>query len=73
MRDSCELINWHIHESCAWRPLPGLATQVCRALYKHIGRNSHQPKESAIQIDKKDEKHREMRKGMLFLRFASAA
>lgn len=46
---------------------------MCRALYKHLGRNSHQLKESAIQIGKKVEKNREMWKRILFLRVASIA
>lgn len=73
MGESCELINWHVYESCAWKPPPGLAMQSAEHCTKHIGRNSRQPKESAIQIDKKDEKKRETWKGMLFLSFASVA
>lgn len=39
MGESCELINWHVYESCAWRPPPGLATQCaehCTNMWEEI-------------------------------------
>lgn len=63
MGENSKFTNWRVHDSCVWRPSLGLVTR-CAIHQMNMEINCSLSKKSAVQMEKKSEKNREMQNGI---------